>query len=620
MKKFFILLLSFTVLCSSFAFAQEIFLSKTNAKTHVKIVKEEFNNRDSSYIQLHAHMRSVWFDIIDTPQGKFARTTVDGFQSTRVAGSPELPVANRLVEVPINAKVSVEILSKVEQEYSLNELGVNYPIYPTQPSARRDITQKDKHVPSAFQYKSSSYKKKYAKSPVASIKELGVFHNYRLCLVQISMSNYNPLDKKIKLYSDVEIKINIEELDLDAARDFKQRYASSAFDRICQSSVLTSKTLASFAKGKKDSLKYLIIADSKFRGELQRYIDHKVAMGNTVVAKYTDEIGSSKSSIRNAIKGEYDNPKDGVAPTFLLIVGDRAEVPAYEGTEGSYVTDLNYSAIKGDDYLPDMISGRFSASTVADLAPQIDKTIAYESGNLPSYDFLKKVLLVAGWDSYWAKKRGYPHIRYGLREYFNTAGGYTQIEEHTFLSSASHQNESQIRQKASGGVGFFNYTAHGTETDFHDPHFDRDDVNGLSTPNAYPLVIGNCCLTNSFEVGACFGETWMRAPNGAIGFIGGSSYTYWDEDIWWGIGQCALTSSIDQGTPPAKSDTQTGAYDTAFGKLQHFSNGGVMLAGNLAVQEADSQLTKYYFEVYHFMGDPGVKAYWASPLNPPSKK
>ena len=46
-----------------------------------------------------------------------------------------------------------------------------------------------------------------------------------------------------------------------------------------------------------------------------------------------------------------------------------------------------------------------------------------------------------------------------------------------------------------------------------------------------------CCQSNKFDEPTCFGEKLLRANNkGAVGYIGGSNNTYWDEDYWWAVG------------------------------------------------------------------------------------
>ena len=43
----------------------------------------------------------------------------------------------------------------------------------------------------------------------------------------------------------------------------------------------------------------------------------------------------------------------------------------------------------------------------------------------------------------------------------------------------------------------------------------------------------------------CFGEGLLRANNkGAVGYIGGSNNTYWDEDFWWAVGNGSISRQI----------------------------------------------------------------------------
>jgi len=49
-------------------------------------------------------------------------------------------------------------------------------------------------------------------------------------------------------------------------------------------------------------------------------------------------------------------------------------------------------------------------------------------------------------------------------------------------------------------------------------------------------MVGNCCKTSNFAV-TCFAKEITRTANkGALGYIGCSDYSYWDEDFWWACG------------------------------------------------------------------------------------
>ena len=72
----------------------------------------------------------------------------------------------------------------------------------------------------------------------------------------------------------------------------------------------------------------------------------------------------------------------------------------------------------------------------------------------------------------------------------------------------------------------------------------------------YGVLIGNCCQSNKFDVSVCFGESLLRAnKKGAVGYIGGSNNTYWDEDFWWAVGNGSISAN------PTYSGTGLGIYD-----------------------------------------------------------
>ncbi|BBM87230.1 C25 family cysteine peptidase [Candidatus Uabimicrobium amorphum] len=600
MKKYLILLL---VPFISALFADEIFLSRTTEETNTKIVSEDMSSEIGS-TTIRFHIKSVFTEEVETAKGKFTRLYVPGCFNTNQEGTPKLPVASRLVEVPYGCEVTAKIESSVEREFDLAAIGIHSPISPYQPS----VCKQDEE--SEYKFNPVAYATKYSKTSPLRVKEVGIMHNYRIILLQMQLANYSPADNKIKFYNNIVVKLTYNKLDMNKVSAFKQKYSSRSFD-VLTTRVLTSKKMARFSRDRAP-LKYVIVSDPMFKNSLQRFISHKEKMGYTVVTAYTDKVGKTPEQIKSFIQKEYDNPSDGIIPSFLLLVGDNEQIPAWKATQGAFITDLYYSLLKGEDFIPDVLAGRFSAKTINDLEPQIDKTIVYENAQTLDNEYLNRILMVAGWDPHFTQKRGVPHLRYALKYYLTAKGGYKNVKDSTFLSTGSQQNVAAIKNAFDRGVGVFNYTAHGVEDGFVDPEMKNSDIKNLANFSMYPVVIANCCLTGAFDTDACFAEAMVRAKDkGAVAFVGASSFTFWDEDLWWGVGYTSITSNIEKGLPPLRSDTGTGAYDYSFQKLKEFTNSGMMLTGNMAVQEANSFLTKYYFEVYHLFGDPGISTFWA---------
>ncbi len=253
----------------------------------------------------------------------------------------------------------------------------------------------------------------------------------------------------------------------------------------------------------------------------------------------------------------YNNPPAGYnVPSFVLFVGDVAQIPAWNGTAGSHVTDLYYCEYTGDK-IPELYYGRFSATNLTQLQPQIDKTLEYERYLFPDESFLGEALLVAGADASHQLTWGNGQVNYGTSNYFNAA--------HNIMTLALLQPEAgganyhqQILNKVSSGVAIANYSAHCSEDGWADPSFSISDIATLTNNHKYCLMVSNCCLSTKFEVNS-FGEEQLRAANkGSVGHIGGSNSTYWDEDYYWACGFKSVVSN------PVYDPNHLGAFDKTF--------------------------------------------------------
>jgi hypothetical protein len=368
-------------------------------------------------------------------------------------------------------------------------------------------------------------------------------------------------------------------------------------------------------------VKYLIISDRMFETQLQPFINWKTRKGFKVVTAYTDVIGNTTTAIKSYILTQYTNgtPTD-PAPTYILLVGDVEQIPAFVGTaiHAGSPTDLYYGEMNGGgDVIPDIYYGRFSAQTTAQLQPQIDKTMQYEQYTMPDPSFLQYSVLVAGVDAGNAPTYGNGQISYAANNYFNSTNGITS---HTYLYgsgspiiSNSAAAAPAIHQNVSDGAGFVNYTAHCSADGWADPGFSIADVNALTNTNKYCFMVGNCCQSNMFSESECFGEAILRAANkGAVGYIGASDYSYWDGDYYFSVGFKTVVAN------PNYDAAHLGFYDKLFhtnGEAEtdwHVTGGQIIHAGNLAVTQSGTMVT-YYWEEYHLMGDPSLMPYLGIP-------
>ena len=594
-------ILTALIFTSGLAFADHVILSEDGDNT-LAIKK-------NSYTEFRVIQQVSDFNWINvkTEQGDFVELRIEGFSFSYDIGNPKLPVQMKLIEIPVDAVPRVEIVDYEMREYSLSDFGLMYPVIPAQPPY-----PKSDDIPPPFELNKATYNQDaFWKQELASVDVLGYMRGVRVARLNIAPFEYNPVSHKIRVYDNIEVVIYFDDAAIEQTKEMK-RISSSPFFEASYNRLLNYKPLDSRDTITKYPVKFVIVSDPMFQEQLQPFVEWKTKKGFTVVEGYTDDplVGSTTSSIKAYIQSLYNaGTTEDPAPSFVLFVGDVAQVPAWSAS--SAASDLNYCEFTGD-YFPEIYFGRFSAQNPSQLQPQIDKTLQYEQYTMPDPSYLSEVVMVAGMDSGHGHDWGNGQINYGTENYFNEAHGITS---HTYLYPESGSNSANIIQNVSDGVGFGNYTAHCNSSGWGDPSFTTSDVPGLQNQDKYGLLIGNCCSSNAFDSGECFGEALLRAENkGAVGYIGGSNSTMWDPDYYWGVGVGAITED-----PPAYEETTLGAYDCAFhdhGEPEddwYVTQYQIIYSGNLAVTEGIPSSAQYYWDIYCVMGDPSVMTYLGVP-------
>jgi len=558
---------------------------------------------------------------VKTDKDLFTELSIPDYGYSNKIGDPKLPVSRKFIEIPFGSTPVVKVISYSMTEYNLSDYGVKYKLMPAQPPVSKGLNNK---APK-FQYNKATYStNQFNSDELVSVDVIGIMRNVRLARLDIAPVRYNPVTNTIQVFNDIEVEITFQGADIAGTAKLKKEKYSPYFESMFNNQLINYKrTFDVRDTVTKYPVKYVIVSDSVFKSALQPFIQWKTKKGFTVVEAYTDDslVGTTTTSIKNYLEGLYNaGTASNPAPSFVLFVGDVAQIPAFAGTGngGGHVTDLYYCEYTGD-YIPEIYYGRFSASTVADLQPQIDKTLEYEQYLMPDPAFLDSVVMIAGVDDGSqadggnSELYGNGQINYGTSNYFNLAHG---LNSDTYLwpTSNSSTASSSIIADISKGVGFANYTAHGSPDGWYNPSFSVSDVAGLQNNHKYPLMVGNCCQTNTFNNSVCFGEALLRASGkGAVGYIGASNYSYWDEDYWFATGYRTVVEN------PTYSATSLGAYDRTF--HDHSEKFGdwfttmdqMIFAGNLAVTQSGSSLMQYYWEIYCLMGDPSLMIYFGVP-------
>lgn len=591
-------LLAVILLTGQFSFAQVV-LNATRANG-ITLEENAFQG-----IRVKNSFSSFDFFDVNTDEGLFTEISAYGYTFTWEEGSPKLPVMRRLIEIPAGAVPEVRVISYDVREYSLSDFGIFHPLMPTQPGVAKSHQGRIDFVINRDAYQKNNFQK----NTLARVEEIGTMRNTRVARLEIAPVEYNPVQGTIRVYDNVVVDIQFAGADYAAATELYSKTRSPFYSGFSFLNPLP-KGSSQRENLTRYPVKMVIVSDPMFQATLQPYIQWKTRKGFTMIEAYTNDpaVGTTTASIKSYLQNLYNSATpDDPAPSFVLFVGDVAQIPAY--SQGGHVTDLYYCEYT-NDILPEVYYGRFSATSVAQLQPQIDKTLMYEQYLFPDPSFLGESLMVSGVDGSYAAIHGNGQINYGTSTYFNEAHG---INSHTYLYPASGSASSAIIQNVSDGVAYGNYTAHGGSSGWSDPSFEISDIPGLQNYGKYPLLVGNCCLTSTYNTN-CFGEELLRAQDkGAIGYIGASNSTYWDEDFYFGVGVGPIVLN------PTYESTTLGSYDRAFhdhGEAfeDWFTTQSQMFfAGNLAVTESGSSRITYYWQIYCLMGDPSLMVYFGVP-------
>ena len=546
---------------------------------------------------------------VTNERGAFSAITMDGTYFSGNIGEPNLPAANKLIAVPVGATdVTVKVNGYTTEVYKLADYGINQ-IYPMQPKLRKD--QKPEDIP--FEYNEKAYAVRgFVERPIAQVEIQGTMRGIQIAALTVNPVQYDAANNTIRVYNNIEVEVSFGSYDKEAAYNEFARTFNPYFAGVYKA-MFNEKGLRDIYDEHPDMwqnpVKMLVIANRAFESTIADWVNWKTEKGFYVDVNYTDQIGSTAAAIRTFIQGKYNED----APTFLMIMGDKNMVPeSGTGSATSCVTDLGYSSVDSDMF-SDMYHSRFPAENVAQMASMLNKALEYEQLTMPDPSYLGNVLLIAGEDSGWGVTVGRPAIWYATNYYYNTEHGFDNVYEF------SHGTYTNCYSYLNTGVGFANYTAHGSNTSWAGPSLTVSDVNNLTNEHKYFLAMGNCCQAADWGIsGTCFGEAMVRAENkAAYAYIGSCPSTYWLNDYYFAVG----ATSQANGQMPDINITTMGCYDAIWDDDAYNVVDAIRFVGNLASNAAEAlgytlHISNLYdWQAYHTLGDGSILPFRVQPTD-----
>ncbi|MBA4378095.1 MAG: hypothetical protein C0395_05485, partial [Gemmatimonas sp.] len=266
----------------------------------------------------------------------------------------------------------------------------------------------------------------------------------------------------------------------------------------------------------------LVVTADAFQGALAPFVAWKLQKGIPVEVITMSSVGGTAAGIQAAIAGRY-NAAPGL--TYVVLVGDIADVPTLAGTYESADSDPSYGMVAGADLYPDLFVSRISASNVGEVQIQVAKFVRYERD--------PDTGAAAEWyhkGSGLASNEGTPtdYERSNLLRTDLLAYTFTQIDQIYQPTGTTAMISSALNE----GRSLVSYIGHGSGTSWSNPPFANTNVLALSNAWKQPWLLDVSCSNGDFSTAVCFAEAWLRAgsvaqPSGAVGTYSASTLASW---------------------------------------------------------------------------------------------
>ncbi|MBN2862393.1 MAG: hypothetical protein JXN62_04465, partial [Bacteroidales bacterium] len=334
---------------------------------------------------------------------------------------------------------------------------------------------------------------------------------------------------------------------------------------------------------------------------IQPYIEWKRQKGFTV---NTLEVSNGTDlSVTGDIQTAYNGNPDIL---YVQIVGDFANIKSRVYDYGSLLSGANdpmLGWVAGSDYYQDIIVGRFSVQSEAQLAVQINKAINYEKNPETGGTWYAKGVGLASNEGAGSGDDGEGDEQHSEIIKNNKALPSSFTNYNTCYQSQS-AGITEFSSYVNAGASYINYTGHGYYQEWSNPNITNTGVNNLINGTKLPYIISVACLVGNFNYasGDCFAEAWLKKENGGavVGWFSTISQPWLPpmrgQDYFADI----LVGGYDYTSNPG-SGTSTTEQRTTFGSLTINAN-HLMLAE--APTDAD---TRYTIETWTIFGDAALQ-------------
>ena len=506
------LLTALFLLFSFMGFAQEWHGITSDSPTKMK---KTLVSSTENEIVVNVNLDGFYTQSVTTPNGKQVTVNVNGMAAELEAGAPQLSYAVIPVMIGDMAEMNVSVVNSTYVDYE------NVEVAPSKGNFSRQINPED--VP--YTYGEMYSQNAFWPAEQATLEAPYIIRDFRGQNIMVRPFAYNPVTKTLRVYTSMTIAMTKVS---DNGENQKAARKSNTIKVDPEQKAMYSQRFINFGETSKtytfdeDYGEMLIICADPYMSNLQPFVDWKNQSGRpTTMVSVTTAGGNSIENIKNYVSSFYNDPAHNLE--FLLLVGEYSDITPKNygsGSGGTCYSDNYLGKLEGNDDYLEVLVGRFSVANAADADLQVLKSIYYE----------RDVQAGAAWGNqgmgigYYGAGSGH----YGEDDYQHIDLIRDKLLEYTYATVTEHHggsggdaSVSTISGTINQGISIINYCNHGSETSWGVANYSVSNVSALTNDNMLPVVWSVACLNGKFDVGTCFGESWLRAnhngaPAGAV--------------------------------------------------------------------------------------------------------
>ena len=409
-------------------------------------------------------------------------------------GYADLPVLGATVQLGDEYDV---VISSVDGDYS--DIQLDYPMLPSRGTIYRN--QEPDEIP--YEIDPRSVVDAWYPKNVAYNAEPFAYRDTRGVNIYVHPYQYNAVTKTLRVYKNMSVVLK-EDISKTTNPLTVKPASIVASMAASYRSLYINYDESKFTNQIGEFGEILVIYTSRDASVIQPYIEWKRQKGYKVAETQVATGTNVKTTVTNAYNSNPDI-------LYIQLVGDWADIKCDLGGGDNSPMDPMLGCVVGTDWYPELLVGRFSANSTADVTVQVDKAINYEKNPDLSGTWYKTGLGIGSPDGSGIGDDGeidYDHIDI-IKENKLLPYTYTTVNEAYGTPTAT-----TVANYVNAGLGIINYCGHGANTYWVTSSYSNTNIASSTNGNKLPVIISVACVNGEFDVTTCFAEAWLRKSGG----------------------------------------------------------------------------------------------------------